>query len=368
MTNSVQNQRTHEESTHLLQPIYYHRDYENDIKNLKPQNTIFQKAQRITTIALPFISLYKPLGSTISIVMNSTRSFSCLMNTKEALTKGEAKEIGIALFQSALAASAVVGTIFGNFYGMTITSGHDVLISLYETLQLLNEGEYEKAFESFLKLTNNSLYLTMLLHGSLEIVILSFAAQILLEVYKSQDSFRKFKNGDVLDILEGLAHLGMAGIRGYQMQPQLKMLQFKIEMQNIMKKQPLKQGQIAEPSKHNSNDSKITKGDGSGKKDQISQENCVKVDVKNSVNSSRIIANKVEWINYQGVYNQIGYYNDFIVITNYTGQYVYTNDGVQKSYSSSHYTELLNGISYLVYTHNGGKIYSAELSQFVIIY
>ena len=69
----------------------------------------------------------------------------------------------------------------------------------------------------------------MIVYGSVEIVVISFAAQILLETFKSQSSFRKFKNsGDILDLLEGFAHVAMVGIRGYQIQPHLKLLKVKL--------------------------------------------------------------------------------------------------------------------------------------------
>lgn len=226
----------------IRKPEYYHREYENDVKHLKPENSTLQKVQRIGLIAMPFLSLYKPLGSLISLTMNATRSISCLSQTTNALGNGNAKDIGIALFQTTLAVLAIAGTIFGNMYGMVITSGHDALMSLYDLVLALYNGQHEVALEKFLQLANNSIYLTMLLHGSLEIIILSFAAQILIEAFKSQDLLRKFKNGgDILDLLEGFAHIGMAGIRGYQMQPQLKMLQFKWEIEKVLKTQIAKQ-------------------------------------------------------------------------------------------------------------------------------
>lgn len=56
-------------------PVYYHRDWENDLKHLKPESSTLQQAQRVTLIAMSFLSLYKPLGSTISAVMNLFSKF-----------------------------------------------------------------------------------------------------------------------------------------------------------------------------------------------------------------------------------------------------------------------------------------------------
>ena len=215
----------------ISQPAYYHRDYEHDVKDLPTANSLLQKAQRVVVMALPFLALYKPLGSAITMGMNTTRSISCLLQTKNTFTSEDSnsKDKSIALFQTTVAVMAVAGTIFGNVYGMMIASGYDVLVGLYEMTQCLQKGEHEQALEKFLQVITNSLYLTMIVHGSVEIVVLSLAAQILLEAYKSQASFRKFKNsGDVLDLLEGFAHLGMAGIRGYQIQPHCKLLKVKL--------------------------------------------------------------------------------------------------------------------------------------------
>lgn len=207
--------------TNIIPPEYYHREYENDVKNIKPENSTLKKIQRVAIIAMPFLSLSRPLWSFISLTMNASRTVSCLFQTKDALDNGHAKEKVIALLQTALAAAAIAGLIFGNVYGMIITSAHDAFINLYDVLQALYNGQYEIALEKFLQLANNSIYLGLLLYGSLEIIILSFTVQILLEAFKSQGMFTKFKNsGNVLDMLEGFAHLLMSGIRGYQMQPQ----------------------------------------------------------------------------------------------------------------------------------------------------
>lgn len=226
-------------STNILQirePSFYHREYDNDVKHLKPKNSIIQQAQRISIIALPFLSLYKPLGFAISIVMNATRSFSCLNQLRDAIIRGERKDIGIGLLQSCLAILGIAGSIFYNVYGMMITTGQDVLINFNELLQFLHYGEYEQALDKFLSLTCNSLYLTTFVYGTLEIVILSLAVQIIVEAFKSQALFRKFKNnGNFLDLIEGFAHLAMGGIRGNQLATQIRTLQFKWNLEKILK-------------------------------------------------------------------------------------------------------------------------------------
>lgn len=226
------------------------RRYDLDFPKVDPKSEqtpfqkTLQKTQRVAVMALPFLA-FTPLGSVISIGMNTTRSISCIFETKKAWDKGNTKDLSIAAFQTAIAATSVAGSIFGNVYGMAISSSHDLLFSLYETLVCLQNGEKEKAAEKFLYVVSNSLYLTMILHSSLEIMVISFIAQILLEGFKafnSQGSFSKYFNTakdkrDFLDLLEGFAHLGMAGIRGYQMTPMVQMLVFKAKIEKTMKEQ-----------------------------------------------------------------------------------------------------------------------------------
>ena len=229
-----------------------------DIEHLKPEHTVLQQAQRIAIISLPLLALYKPLGSVISIGMNISRDISSLINTKEAFTKDSKtmKDKEIAIFQTIIASATVIGFIFSkvNVYAMALTSGYDLLVNLYEMVEHIEKGrknqagEYEKAVEMFLGVVCNSLYLIMLLQGSLEIILISFAAQLLLEAYKTQGLLRKYMDSkkedrDILDLLDGFAHLGMTGIRGYQMHSTLQMLQFKWKLEKIIEEQTSKKRQ-----------------------------------------------------------------------------------------------------------------------------
>ena len=145
----------------------------------QPPKTTLEKVQTVVGLALPFLALNPLLGSAISIGMNTTRTFSCIKQTKEAFgDKGTTADKSKAAIQTGLAIAAVAGSIFGNVYGMAITSGHDAYINLSEMLEHIQKGEKEKALEKFLQLAGNALYLTMILNGSLEIMVLSFAAQI----------------------------------------------------------------------------------------------------------------------------------------------------------------------------------------------
>jgi len=200
---------------------YYYRQFSNDWKYITPFNSWGKKAKRYALVALPFLSLYRPFGRAISFCMNTTREMSCVFQTQKAIDRGDGRMISIALLQTSIATAALAGTVFGNVYGMAITSGHDVLINAHELLQQLSNEQYSEALTSLMHLTNNSLYLAFLLNGSLEIIVLSLLAQVVIEAYQSQDEFRKDH------FLEGFAHIAMAAIRGSQLRPQLKNMKLK---------------------------------------------------------------------------------------------------------------------------------------------
>jgi len=66
------------------------------------------------------------------------------------------------------------------------------------------------------------LYLSLFLHGGLELAIASLAAQILLGLYNSRAEFMKG------NYIEAVGHIGMALVRGNQLAGQAKMLQTKL--------------------------------------------------------------------------------------------------------------------------------------------
>ena len=60
-------------SNQIYTPPYYHRQYEHDLpENLKDSSSV-ETAKRAVHLAIPFLSLYKPLGQLISLSMGTTR-------------------------------------------------------------------------------------------------------------------------------------------------------------------------------------------------------------------------------------------------------------------------------------------------------
>lgn len=197
-------------SAFVINQPYYHRQYEHDI--IKTESSFFQQIQKDVLIALPFFSLYKPFGSIISISLNSSRSFSCLSQVKEAFNQKDIKAISIGLLKSTFAVSALAASIFASIYGMLITSSHDVLLNVYEIFQHSYKLEFDKVISSGLELANNALYVTMLLNGTSAFV--SLGIQVMLEVYKCGQCGQTASSKNPFELM---AHIFMASIRAQQM-------------------------------------------------------------------------------------------------------------------------------------------------------
>ena len=205
------------------EPIYYHREYKNDIPDVKSEesqeNSWVDQCKRVALVALPFFSLYKPLSFPLSLAMGGLRTFTCVSQLLASIKSGNSEEIPYAMLQTAIAVIALAGTIFAHPLGMLISTAHDLIIETVHLIENLRKGEYQKAMENCFCIINNALYLALFLHGGLELTIASLAIQILIGLYYSQNEFRKGH------YIEGVGHLLMSMVRGNQLAGQVKMLQ-----------------------------------------------------------------------------------------------------------------------------------------------
>ena len=208
----------------ICTPEIYHREYANDVGSpdaLKAwvDQSSLERLQRVTTVALPFIALYKPLSQPLSLALGGMRTVGSLVGLAVAIRDGgSAANVSYAALQTAIAIISVAGTIFAHPLGMLITTGQDLIIDVTQLAQYVKEGEYTKAAETCASILNNSLYLACFLHGGLEIAIASLGMQILLGAYHAQTEFLAGR------CLEAAGHIGMVMIRGHQMSQQIEML------------------------------------------------------------------------------------------------------------------------------------------------
>ncbi len=115
-----------------------------------------------------------------------------------------------------------------------MATGNDLIIDAAHLIRHLHKGEYQEALIKSIDLLNNSLYLSLFLHGGLEVAIASLAVQIMLGLYHSQEEFNKG------NYLEASGHVLMIMVRGSQMSSQIELLKFRnklVAVSNICKKQ-----------------------------------------------------------------------------------------------------------------------------------
>jgi hypothetical protein len=220
----------------LKEPSYYHREYSNDTES--PRNpswsdqTNCEKAQRVLNVALPFITLYKPLSFPVSLGMGAMRTVSRISQLVICIKDGKDTETtAYQTLQTAIAIISLAGTILAHPLGMLITTAQDLVIDVTKLVEHMKNGDYKKALECCGNILNNTLYFALFLNGGLELSIASLGVQILIGIYHSQEEFKKG------NFLEAAGHLGIALIRGNQMKNQISILNHKWKMELLIKSQ-----------------------------------------------------------------------------------------------------------------------------------
>ncbi len=189
-----------------------HREYKNDVTVERKDNSWTELGKRLAVNSVPFLSLYKPFSFPVMVGTSVLRVYSAVSNLI-ASSQNPWKNVSYDLMQTSIAITALAFTIFAFPIGMLITTGHDLM---NETIQLgynVYGGEYVQVLENLAHIANSGLYAAVLLtgFGTVQVLIASLSVQIALGVYHAVKEFTKGNN------IEGLAHLGMAAVRGIQL-------------------------------------------------------------------------------------------------------------------------------------------------------
>ncbi len=211
-----------------LNPPYDHREYANDTGNLgKEYSSMYG---RVFFVALPFISLYKPLSLPVSLGMGGLRAITSTGQLLESIQADGYKKISFDVLQATIAVIALASTIFAHPMGMIITTSQDIIFELKDLVCFLQEKNLEKAVISLTKITNNAFYLALICRGGLELAVVSFAMQAITLVISSREEFQKGNR------LEACGNLLMAAVRVRQGYSQFKLLQRRWEIEEAVKR------------------------------------------------------------------------------------------------------------------------------------
>jgi len=201
--------------TQSTQEIPYLYRQKADLEDIPTSSQASELVKRVAAASIPFFCLYKPIGRTLTLVLDTTKAVICISELASATTEKDGKKIAFATLRTALAAAAIAGTFFRHPLGIAITTIHDILINAHEIQKAIHEKNTQKALENLFHLVNSTLYLTILIKGSTDLILLSFLFQMLLESYQGYKELTK----EDAKYIEGCSKLLLAGVRGYQAAP-----------------------------------------------------------------------------------------------------------------------------------------------------
>lgn len=188
----------------IFVPQTDHRRYDLDLQgSLKEDSRI----RRIALTAIPFIALYRPAGTAISLGMGSCRVISHLQLLAAYQEKQEWRNVSKELALTTLAVTSLASNILHIRIGQLLTSSVDTTQSAYYTTYYAFTGNYHKAVEEALQTIISTFYLTFILTGSLEVILLSVLFQAALHLYQIKEDLFKER------YIEATAKLAMAAIR-----------------------------------------------------------------------------------------------------------------------------------------------------------
>ncbi len=208
----------------LKEPLYFHREYENDLPKQETKTEESSQALRVAKVALPFVALYRPFGRTLACGLSAARTVTTL---SECFAAEDYQKLSWALFNTCLAVGSVAGTIFLHPLGMLITTLSDIGMNVHHVYGAISRGEMYEAGKQSMHVANNTFYLAMLMTGSIELQLASLALQVLVEGGASYEEFNKD------NILESIGHVGMCMVRMNQSHAQLGMLQQKWKAESL---------------------------------------------------------------------------------------------------------------------------------------
>ncbi len=151
----------------------------------------WEKAERATKIALPFLALYAPVGQSLSVYTNCVNLVS------------HPTEI----YEASKSLLSIAATLTSFTAGIYLFATLDLATSSKNTAAELYHGEYEKAASELAKTVGNALYLSLIVSGSSYVLIASLANQAALQLYAAHNEWEEGKSP------EAIANLAMALIR-----------------------------------------------------------------------------------------------------------------------------------------------------------
>jgi hypothetical protein len=192
----------------ISRPDSYQRRFDLDLS--QEDSGSLQQFKRVALVSLPFISLYRPIGSALSIGMGGTRVLSHISQAIHLQDKKEWSPLIIQIVRISLSSIPLISTIFSFSLGLFITTTTDIGQGVFRASSQAWQGEYGKAFEETLQVAGSVAYLGFMATGAFEVMLISSLIQAATCLYQSRLEIAEGK------YLEAAGKIAMAGIRLYQ--------------------------------------------------------------------------------------------------------------------------------------------------------
>lgn len=189
----------------ISKPDLYHRRYDLDL-----ESSFGDKVKRVALVALPFVSLYRPIGTTLSIGMGGCRMISHFNEALDAQDKKAWKRLAAKVVQFSFATFTLISTFFSFSIGLVITTGTDISQGVYRAAQKGWNREFQEAGEEILQALASSTYLAFMVTGALEAILLSTLVQATVCLYQARSEISKGR------YLEAAGKIAFSGVRLYQ--------------------------------------------------------------------------------------------------------------------------------------------------------
>lgn len=176
-------------------------------------NTSSSLLKRVACAALPFFSLYKPFSYTTSLIGSCLR-LGCSISYLFSLD--DPKKAPGALLDLAVAVASVFCTIIVHPLGMVVAASYDMGCQVKLLFVALQNKDTKKALEAILHISSNAVYLAALGTGTIQLMALAVALQLLTGLYHGISEWKKG------NYIECLSHFAMAAVRGNHLASQLE--------------------------------------------------------------------------------------------------------------------------------------------------
>lgn len=191
MTNTINHT-----NNQVNEPDYYYRQINNDLPAQKAGCE--SPAQRICTIAVPLLMLYKPISKYLSVGMGGLRVVTHLAGRAEARQKGENWKAATEGAQAALAVFSLANSYYQFRCGVLITTLADILQNFVSMNQHYSKQKYNLLIADLLQLAASSSYTALFYYASPGVILASVAAQVLLNLYQARNEWNENKTPEAL--------------------------------------------------------------------------------------------------------------------------------------------------------------------------